>query len=183
MNPFQTLDEAIVYDNKWISVRHANIITPKNTEGIYGTVHFKNFAIGIIPIDNEGFTYLVGQYRYPLNEYSWEIPEGGGPLHLDILESAKRELQEEVGFFADKWTKIAELNTSNSVTDEKGIIFLAQDLTPTTTAPDETEELQIKKLPLTEAINWAMTGKIKDAIALIGLLKLKILMDNGTIKL
>ncbi|MCB0513279.1 MAG: DNA mismatch repair protein MutT, partial [Bacteroidetes bacterium] len=77
-NPFQTIDETIVYDTKWISVKHANIITPSQTKGIYGTVHFKNYAIGIIPIDKDGNTYLVGQYRYALNSYSWEIPEGGG---------------------------------------------------------------------------------------------------------
>ncbi|HMY42576.1 MAG TPA: NUDIX hydrolase [Chitinophagales bacterium] len=182
-NPFQTIDETIVYDTKWISVKHANIITPSQTKGIYGTVHFKNYAIGIIPIDKDGYTYLVGQYRYALNTYSWEIPEGGGPLDMDILESAKRELQEEVGFYANQWTKIAELNTSNSVTDEIGIIFVAEDLIPTNTNYDETEEIQIKKLPITEAIDWAISGKIKDAIALVGLLKLKVLIEKSEIKL
>jgi 8-oxo-dGTP pyrophosphatase MutT (NUDIX family) len=180
-NPFKKIEEKIVYENKWITVKHADIITPKNTNGIYGTVHFKNYAIGIIPIDKNGYTYLVGQYRFALENYSWEIPEGGGPLNEDILNSAKRELQEEVGFFAQKWTKIAELNTSNSVTDEVGIIFVAQDLEQTNTAHEETEELQIKKIHLSDAIDWALNGKIKDAIALIGLLKLKILIDNKTI--
>jgi len=180
-NPFKTIDETIVYDNNWIKIKHANIITPSNTKGIYGTVHFKNYALGIIPIDHEGYTYLVGQYRYALNSYSWEIPEGGGLLDKDILESAKRELQEEVGYFAEKWTKIAELNTSNSITDEKGIIFVAQELTPTNTSYDETEEIQIKKLHIYEAIEWAVSGKIQDAITLIGLLKLKILLETSTI--
>jgi 8-oxo-dGTP pyrophosphatase MutT (NUDIX family) len=122
------------------------LLHQKTQNGIYGTVHFKNYAIGIIPIDKNGYTYLVGQYRFALENYSWEIPEGGGPLNEDILNSAKRELQEEVGFFAQKWTKIAELNTSNSVTDEVGIIFVAQDLEQTNTAHEETEELQIKRI-------------------------------------
>ncbi|QQR99213.1 MAG: NUDIX hydrolase [Sphingobacteriales bacterium] len=183
VNPFKKTREEVVYDNNWISVNIADIITPKNTTGIYGTVHFKNYAIGIIPIDEEGNTYLVGQYRYALDAYSWEIPEGGGPLQNDILLSAKKELQEEVGFFANKWTKIAELNTSNSVTDEVGIIFVAQGLEKTTISPDDTEELQIKKMHITEAIEWAMNGKIKDAIAIIGLLKLKILIDNKTFEI
>lgn len=182
-NPFETIDTSVVYENNWIKVNHSNVILPSGNNGIYGTVHFKNYAIGIIPIDAEGNTYLIGQYRYAMGEYSWEIPEGGGPKALDPLESAKRELQEEAGFFAQKWTKIAELNTSNSVTDERGIIYVAQDLIPTQTAPDETEVLQLKKLPLTEAIEWAMQGKIKDAIALIGLLKLKILIESNKIKL
>jgi len=183
VNPFKKTREEVVYDNNWISVKHADIITPKNTTGIYGTVHFKNYAIGIIPIDADGNTYLVGQYRYALDAYSWEIPEGGGPLQNDILLSAKKELQEEVGFFANRWTKIAELNTSNSVTDEVGIIFVAQDLEQTDTAHEDTEELQIKKMHITEAIDWAMQGKIKDAIAIIGLLKLKILIDNKTFEI
>lgn len=182
-NPFKKLNEKVVYDNNWITVKHAEIITPKNTPGIYGTVHFKNYAIGIIPIDTEGYTYLVGQYRYALNSYSWEIPEGGGPLHENIVLSAQRELQEEVGFLAKKWTKIAELNTSNSITDELGIIFVAQELQKTNTQHEDTEELQIKKIHISEAIDWAINGKIKDAIALIGLLKLKTLLDNKIIEI
>jgi 8-oxo-dGTP pyrophosphatase MutT (NUDIX family) len=142
----------------------------------------KTYAIGIIPIDKDGYTYLVGQYRFALERIiAGKFQKAAVLCNDDILTSAKRELQEEVGFFAQKWTKIAELNTSNSVTDEVGIIFVAQDLEQTNTAHEETEELQIKKIHLSDAIDWAMNGKIKDAIALIGLLKLKILIDNKTI--
>ena len=177
-NPFKTLSEKIAYDNKWIQVTHAEIITPAGTMGIYGKVHFKNYAIGVIPVDADGNTYLVGQYRYALNEYSWEIPEGGGLLENDILEAAKRELQEEVGMKAEKWTQICELNTSNSVTDEIGIVFVAEELSATEPAPDETEQLQIKKLLLSEAFEMALNGQIKDALSLVALLKLKALMDQ-----
>ena len=96
-NPWQSLSKQMVYENKWIAVSHEEVITPTGTNGIYGKVHFKNYAIGIIPIDTDGNTYLVGQYRYAINEYSWEIPEGGGLLEHDILDAAKRELIEEVG--------------------------------------------------------------------------------------
>jgi 8-oxo-dGTP pyrophosphatase MutT (NUDIX family) len=177
-NPFKTLSKKVAYDNKWITVTHDDIITPAGTAGIYGKVHFKNYAIGIIPIDAEGNTYLVGQYRYVLNEYSWEIPEGGGLLENDILEAAKRELQEEVGLCAEKWTQIATLNTSNSVTDEIGLVFIAQELSATEAAPDDTEQLQIKKLPLSEAFEMARDGRIKDALSLVALLKLQLLMDK-----
>jgi 8-oxo-dGTP pyrophosphatase MutT (NUDIX family) len=177
-NPFKKISTRVAYDNKWITVTHDEIVTPAGTPGIYGKVHFKNYAIGIIPIDAEGNTYLVGQYRYALNAYSWEIPEGGGLLEHDILEAAKRELQEEVGLQANKWTQICTLNTSNSVTDEVALVFVAQELSEVPSAPDDSEQLQIKKLPLSEAFDMALDGRIQDALSLVALLKLKILMDE-----
>ena len=103
-------------------------MTPANTPGIYGKIHFKNIAVGIIALDEQGNTYLVGQYRFPLNEYSWEIPEGGCPEGTDILTSAKRELKEETGFEANQWTELLRMYLSNSVSDEYVVVFIAQDL-------------------------------------------------------
>ncbi len=182
-NPWLTESKEIVYDNKWITVTHESVITPTGSHGIYGKVHFKNYAIGIIPIDADGNTYLIGQYRYAIDEYSWEIPEGGGLLGDDILESAKRELMEEAGLIASKWTELCVTNTSNSATDELSVIYIAQELTAVQAAPDETEQLQIKKLSLFKAIEMAMNGTIKDAISIIALLKLKIMMDEGAFKI
>jgi 8-oxo-dGTP pyrophosphatase MutT (NUDIX family) len=125
-NPWRTQSIREVYDNPWIQISHHEVITPGGTDGIYGVVHFKNLAIGVVPLDEAGNTWLVGQYRYTLNEYSWEIPEGGCPLGTDPLESAQRELQEETGIKAKRWTKLLNLYTSNSVTDEAGMAFLAQ---------------------------------------------------------
>lgn len=170
-NPWTTLATRPIYDNAWISIREDQVINPKGGKGIYGVVSFKNIAIGIIPIDSEGNTYLIGQYRYTLNEYSWEIPMGGGKIGIDILESAQRELKEETGFTALKWTKIMKLHTSNSVTDEVAYVFLAEELVAGETQFEETEDLQIRKLPLEEAINMAMCGQITDAISVAGLLK------------
>lgn len=182
-NPWQTLSKKIAYDNKWISVSHEEVITPTHTNGIYGKVHFKNYAIGIIPIDTDGNTYLVGQYRYAIDAYSWEIPEGGGLIEHDILEAAKRELAEEVGLEAQTYTQICITNTSNSATDELAFIFVAQDLNAVETQPDETEQLQIKKLSLLSAVEMVMNGEIKDAISIIGILKLKRLIDEGKFKI
>lgn len=170
-NPWTTLSTRPIYENAWISIREDQVINPKGGRGIYGVVSFKNIAIGIIPIDSEGNTYLIGQYRYTLNEYSWEIPMGGGKIDIDILESAQRELKEETGFTALKWTEIMKLHTSNSVTDEVAYVFLAEELVAGETQFEETEDLQIKKLPLEEAINMAMCGQITDAISVAGLLK------------
>jgi len=170
-NPWQTLSSQPIYTNPWISVREDQVINPKGGQGIYGVVHMKNKAIGIIPIDAEGNTFLIGQYRYALNEYSWEIPMGGGLIEIDLLESAKRELKEETGFTATRWTNIARLHTSNSVTDEEGFVFLAEDLVAGETEFEETEDLQIKKLPFAEAVQMVMDNKITDCISVAGILK------------
>ncbi|OGX91332.1 NUDIX domain-containing protein [Hymenobacter coccineus] len=170
-NPWRVLRSAVQYQNPWISVREDQVLNPAGGPGIYGVVSMKNKAIGIIPVDAEGNTWLVGQYRYPLNEYSWEIPMGGGPVELDVLESARRELREETGLLAARWTRIARLHTSNSVTDEEGFVYLAEELTQGDTEPEETEDLRLWKLPLAEAVAMAMDDRITDGISVAGLLK------------
>lgn len=170
-NPWKTLSKKPIYENPWIRVEEHQVITPAGKEGIYGKVHFKNRAMAIIPIDYEGYTWLVGQYRYTLDEYSWEIPMGGGPNDLDLLESAKRELKEETGLLANKWTELLKIHTSNSVTDEWGLIYLAENLTQGETEFEETEQLLIKKLPFKEALEMVMSGQITDSISVAGLLK------------
>ena len=170
-NPWQTLSTEIKYHNPWIRVREDQVVNPSGGRGIYGVVSMKNKALGIVPVDAAGNTWLVGQYRYPLNEYSWEIPMGGGPVELDILESAQRELREETGLTARRWTNIARLHTSNSVTDEEGFVFLAEDLEHGEVEPEETEDLRIWKLPLAEAVQMVMDNRITDAISVAGLLK------------
>ena len=127
-NNWKTLTSKTVYENAWIEIQHREVINPAGNEGIYGVVKFKNKAIGIVPLDADGNIYLVGQYRYPLHEYSWEIPEGGGPLGEDTLDTARRELKEETGLVAESWTRFARIHTSNSATDEEGFLFLAEGL-------------------------------------------------------
>ena len=178
INPWQTLKSEVVYSNPWIEVSHREVINPKGGEGIYGIVSFKNLAIGIVPIDAEMNTYLVGQYRYALGQYSWEIPEGGGPPGEEAIETAKRELLEETGLEAKEWTLLAPIHTSNSVTNEYGYVFMARDLEMKEAEPEETEELVVWKLPLIEAIEMVEIGRITDSISIAGLLlagrKLKI---------
>jgi 8-oxo-dGTP pyrophosphatase MutT (NUDIX family) len=140
-NPWTTLSSELKYDNPWIAVTEHQVLTPAQSPGIYGTVHFKNIAIGIVPIDANGFTWLVGQYRYPLKAYSWEIPEGGGKLHEPPLQSAKRELKEETGLEAGHWEQILEMHLSNSATDERAVVYLATDLSEGPSCPEETEDL------------------------------------------
>lgn len=170
-NPWKTLKIHQVYENPWIKLEQHDIVNPAGKDGIYGVVHFKNLAIGIIPIDNEGNTWIVGQYRYALKEYSWEIPMGGGLIEIDVLESAKRELKEETGLSAKKWTNILKIHTSNSVTDEAGYVFLAEDLVQGETEFEETEVLQVKKLPFQEVLKMVMSGEITDSLSIAGILK------------
>lgn len=171
-NPWKKLTGREVYDNSWINVQEHNVINPGGGEGIYGVVSFKNKAIGIIPIDIDGNTWLVGQYRYPLKEYSWEIPMGGGPVDSDILLSAQKELKEETGITANNWQKIMRIHTSNSATDEEGFIFIAQDLQFGEKELEETEsDLKLWKLPFREAVKMVMEGEITDAISVAGILK------------
>lgn len=170
-NPWKTLEKTIIYDNPWIRLEQHDILNPVGNPGIYGKVHFKNRALAIIPIDEDQNTWLIGQYRYPLDVYSWEIPMGGGLIEIDYLESAKRELKEETGLIAEKWTQIMKIHTSNSVTDEEGYIYLAEELIQGATEFEETEILQIKKLPFRAALEMVMNGEITDGISVAGILK------------
>jgi len=179
-NPWATLSSEIRYDNNWITVTEHQVLTPAKTAGIYGTVHFKHLAVGIVPVDAEGFTWLVGQYRYPLGAFSWEIPEGGGRLAVPALETAKRELKEETGMEAAHWDQIVEMHLSNSVSDERAIIFLATGLTEGTPSPDETEVLTLRKILLKDAIGMVERSEITDAMSVAGLLKAA-LMFRGRI--
>ena len=171
-NPWTTLSSTEKYDNPWINVTEYQVVNPGGGQGIYGKVSFKNKAIGIVPLDEDNNTWLVGQYRYTLNEYSWEIPEGGAPLQEDILVAAQRELKEETGIVAAHWEKIMRFHTSNSVTDEEAFIFLATDLSFGEPELEETEsDLVVKKLPFTEALNMVMDSQITDSMSVAGLLK------------
>jgi ADP-ribose pyrophosphatase len=165
----------VAYENPWIKVEHHDVINPSGGQGIYGQVNFKNIATGIIPLDKDGFTWLIGQHRFPLDEYSWEIPEGGCPFTEDVLVAAKRELQEEAGILAKNWTMISKIHTSNSVCNEVGFIFLAEDLEFTEAEPEETEDLQVKKVHIKDAIKMVMENKITDSISVAGLLKVGVL--------
>ena len=174
-NPWTTLERKEIYDNNWINVNEHQVINPSGGQGIYGVVHFKNLAIGILPLDEDNNTWLVGQYRYPLQAYSWEIPEGGGPLGIDPLDGAKRELLEETGLTATNWTELQRMHLSNSVSDELAIIYVARGLTMGVAAPEETEDLQLRKLPFEEAYQMVLDGIITDSMSVAAILKTKVL--------
>jgi 8-oxo-dGTP pyrophosphatase MutT (NUDIX family) len=180
-NPWQTLSETTAYQNPWIAVSHREVINPGGGKGIYGVVEFKNVAVGVIPLDEAGNTWIVGQYRYTLQQYHWEIPEGGCPMGSDPLESAKRELIEETGIKADLWTPLLELHTSNSVTNEYGVAYIAQKLHFGESEPEETEQLLIKKIPFSELVEMVLNGEITDALSITAVLKTNEWIRRGII--
>lgn len=174
-NLWQLQSSKAIYDNPWLSLHEDKVINPGGGISHYGKILFKNIAIGIIPIDENNNTWLIGQYRYVPDCYSWEIPMGGGALNIAPLDSAKRELKEETGLTATHWQELMQLYTSNSVTDERGIVYIAKGLTEGETEFEETEDLKIQKMPLEEAFERVMNGEITDAISIAALLKLKLL--------
>jgi 8-oxo-dGTP pyrophosphatase MutT (NUDIX family) len=177
-NPWQTIRSEKIYENPWISLTEHQVINPSGGKGIYGEVHFKNYAIGIIAIDEQDMIYLVGQYRYPLKQYSWELPEGGGPLDQNPLDSAKRELLEETGLVAQHWEEVLRMHLSNSVSNELGILYLAKDFEQFEAQPEETEQLVVKKIPFEEAYQMVIRGQITDSLTVAGILRVKLLMQG-----
>ncbi|MEM8984876.1 MAG: NUDIX hydrolase [Pseudomonadota bacterium] len=171
---WKTLNSSVVFENPWMRVYDDDVENPRGGFNRYGWVHFKNRAIAIVPIDSDGNTWLVGQDRYTLGKYSWELPMGGGALNEPPLAAAQRELAEETGLVANDWRELMHVAISNSITDERGIVFVARDLTAGTAAPDETEKLAVRQLPFSEAVKMVLNGDIDDALTATALLRVAI---------
>jgi 8-oxo-dGTP pyrophosphatase MutT (NUDIX family) len=169
---WKKLSSRIVYDNPWITVFEDHVLNPGGGENQYGHVHFKNKAIAIVPLDEDGNTWLVGQDRYTLGAYFWEVPMGGAADGEEPLAAAKRELKEETGLTAEKWTRVMTLHLSNSITDEEGIVFVAEDLSEGEPEFDETEKLEIRKMPMKDALKMVDRGEITDAVSVAAILKI-----------
>ena len=180
-NPWQTLSTRTAYDNPWIRVREDQVLRPDGAPSLYGVVEFKNLAIGIVPVDENGYTWLVGQFRYTMDEYSWEIPAGGCPAGETPIGTAARELAEEVGLTAERWTSLGPVHLSNSCTAERGELFLAEGLSLGASDPEGTEVLQVEKIPLQRALDMAFDGRIADGMSIIGLWRAaRTLAERGT---
>ncbi|UEM22296.1 NUDIX hydrolase [Skermanella mucosa] len=180
-NPWKTLSGEVRYENKWIRVTEHQVVNPSGNPGIYGVVHFKSVAIGVLPVDAEGCVHLVGQYRYSLNAYSWEMPEGGGAPDMPPIEEAKRELREETGLVARQWLELLPIHTSNSICDEHGVIYLAWDMELTESEPEETEQLTIVRMPFASVVDLVMEGAITDSMTVAAVLKAQLLAERGAL--
>ncbi len=170
--PWTRLSRRSVYANAWIEVLHDEVVRPDGSEGVYGVVRFHEGAVGIIPVGDDGRILLVGQFRYTLDEYSWEIPEGGVPEGEDLLGNAKRELAEETGYTAEDWRLLVpRFSLANSVGDQEGSIFLASGLKPGTASPEPTEDIALRWITLEEGLAMVDAGEINDSVTQVGLLR------------
>ena len=165
--PWLRRSRRIAYENDWITIWHDEVTRPDGEPGVYGIVHFANLAVGVIAVDEADRVLLVGQHRYALDEYSWEIPEGGVPPGESALEGARRELREETGVEASDWTELARSHLSNSVSDELAILYLATGLTTGVATPDGTEALDVRRLPFDDVLAMILDGRITDALTVL----------------
>lgn len=162
---------SVPYRNPWIQVEHHEVLDPSGAEGIYGVVRFRHLALGCVPLHADGTVTLVGQHRYPLDRHFWEIPEGGGRPGHDPLDEIKRELAEETGLKARTWIPLGEIHTSNSVTDERGLLWLARDLEEGEASPESVEQIETMRIPFQEAVQWALDGRLTDSLSVVALLR------------
>ncbi|MDP3658571.1 NUDIX hydrolase [Phenylobacterium sp.] len=171
--PWKSAAERAVYHNPWIRLTEHDAVAPTGRAALYGVVRFANHAIAILPVHDDGTIILVGQNRFPLGDYSWEIPEGGAPLSEAPLVGARRELREETGLEAAEWREVLRLQLSNSVTDEQAFGYLATGLSPASggAAPDETEQLATVRVPFREALDAALAGHMRDVLTVVMLLR------------
>ena len=174
-NPWTRRSRAVAYQNPWITVYHDEVLRPDGRPGIYGVVHFRNRAVGVVALDEQDRVLLVGQYRYTLDLYSWEIPEGGAAADEELLAAAQRELREETGYTADSWQLVLRAHLSNSVSDEEAFCFLATGLRHGAAEPEGTERLQVRRVPFAEALALTLRGEITDSLSVLGLQRVALL--------
>lgn len=167
VGPWRVTSENSAFANPWIEIVDHAVIHPDGAPGEYGVVRFKNIAIGVLPFDENGRVTLVGQHRFPHDKYSWELPEGGGPVDVDPLISAKRELAEETGLIAREWAPLSAFDVSNSVTDERAICYFAWGLSAGEAAPESSEALTLKQVSFKELLEMVMSGEITDSLTIV----------------
>jgi 8-oxo-dGTP pyrophosphatase MutT (NUDIX family) len=180
-NPWKTLSSRVAYENTWIRVREDKVIRPDGGPGLYGVIEVRPSA-GVVALNERDEIVLVGQWRYTVNRYSWEIPRGGShPGEDDLLEVGKRELAEEAGVLARDWRKIGTVDNANGVNSDSQTFYLATGLSETETNHDPEEEITVKWRPFAEALEMAMDGRITEVDSVAAILLTAQLRASGQI--
>ena len=178
-NPWKTISSRMVYENPWIRIQENQVIRPDGSPGIYGVVR-THLAVGVVALSSDNEVFLVGQYRYPIDRYSWEIIEGGATIEEGGLQGAQRELEEEAGIVASHWEQLgAEVHLSNCITDEVALLYLARDLHFGEPSPEPVEVLQLRRIPLEAALEMVENGEITDAMSIIALSRVAALLKRS----
>jgi 8-oxo-dGTP pyrophosphatase MutT (NUDIX family) len=177
--PWVRRSRRTAYENPWLTIWHDEVDRPDGSPGIYGVVHFANVAAGVVALDDDDRIVLVGQHRYTLDAYSWEIPEGGVPDGEDPLEGSKRELREETGLEAAQWQELARVELSNSVTDEVAFLYLATGLTHGPSSPEPSEALEVRWVPFEDALSMTFDGRVADAMSVLAIQRVALLRGRG----
>jgi 8-oxo-dGTP pyrophosphatase MutT (NUDIX family) len=178
-SPWQRVSRRTAYENPWVTVWHDDVVRPDGEAGIYGVVHYANLAVAVVALDRRDRVALVGQFRYTLDRYSWEIPEGGVPADEDPIDGARRELREETGLEAARWVELGRVELSNSISDETAIFYLASELTGGTASPDGTEELEVRWVPFEDALAMSFDGRITDALSVLAIQRVALARLGG----
>jgi 8-oxo-dGTP pyrophosphatase MutT (NUDIX family) len=177
-NPWTVLTKRVAYDNRWIQVIEHDVLNPSGNPGLYGVVHVKSLAVGVLPLDDDGFTFLVGQHRFPGDYFSWELPEGGGAMDEPAEVSGARELREETGLKATCWHRFLRMDLSNAISDEMAVGLIAWDLEQFAPEPEEDEKIIVRRVRFGEALEMAISGEIVDSFAQTMLFKARLLADR-----
>ncbi len=170
-NPWTLKRKTQPFENAWFRIDAHEVVRPDGADGTYDVIRIRRLAVGVLPIDADGAVHLVGQWRFPLERYSWEMPEGGAEPGEDALECAKRELEEETGLSARTYQRILEMDLSNSLTDETAVIFIATDLTPGVASPEGTEVLERRTASFAEVLSRVVDGRIRDSLTVAAVLR------------
>lgn len=179
VNPWQTQSSRIVYRNSWIRVREDQVTRPDGEPGIYGVVEIRP-SVGIVAINQDDEIALVGQWRYSVSRYSWEIPRGGSHAgETDMLAVAKRELAEEAGITAEHWRVLGPVDVCNGVADDVQTLFCATGLHACETRLDPEEDIAVMWHPFEEAVRMAMDGRITEVCSVAAILWAARLRNGG----